>query len=647
MTMTVEETLTALEYALWVVDHAQIIDLPPMDDEGQTDPHFQARPPKPVTVVLEKAIGPSPRGVARVGLTVRLWLALLIVAAHSGHATIKRMHSIATGGLPREIKWELGILTGDANTGAVRELTSKQLYDMGAKITQHLDVDPARDDLTEEDRQERLALLGAVTDALVQATHALPHEATSYAVDESGVWAWVKGRKKPSDMPDIDPADEDAAMAADAREKAATGQLPDVEEPDDLPCDEDLATEPETQAHAVAEVTLTPEATSADTKPKRAPLVCWWANWGVKTHKSGRRSSYYGYALHALIRVPDVIKGGGKGPRTNPYAEPLLIEAFELTSASTDIVDVTLNMIKKTLARGHLVVDLLGDRHYSYKKFERWAAKLWALGVRPVLDLRKDDHGAVDYNGAQIIAGTPHCGVPDHLVRIERPGMGADQAEFDRFERQIGERNKYAMFRNKTAWQNRDGKTRWRCGARNGTVGCPRLPGSVELAHDNNLPVVKPPESELPWCKNDTVTIEPGPHMKYQQQEYWGLRAWLISWCRRTYVEGAFGNIKNHHTGNVHRGFMCFTGRPLVTLAITAAVVTYNLRELEHWHTRATENDPTNPLLDLYRKHPLHQRTKSQHGFTMLTEDQAAALDDKWATGGVPEPARRSADSAA
>jgi hypothetical protein len=233
------------------------------------------------------------------------------------------------------------------------------------------------------------------------------------------------------------------------------------------------------------------------------------AKWGVKTHKTGKRSSYYGYALHVLVRVPDVIKGGGKGARTEALAEPLLIEQMALTSASTDIVDVTLGMIEKVLARGHKVVDLIGDRHYSYKKFDRWLSKLWALGVRQVHDLRQDDHGVVDYNGAQIIAGTPHCGVPEHLITIERPGTGATQKQLDDFTTQVEERQKYAMFRNKTPWQNGDGKTRWRCAAKTGTVGCPRLEGSVEAALKYNLPVVSPPESELAWCKADTASIGP------------------------------------------------------------------------------------------------------------------------------------------
>ncbi len=55
------------------------------------------------------------------------------------------------------------------------------------------------------------------------------------------------------------------------------------------------------------------------------------------------------------------------------------------------------------------VSEEVGDRHYSYKAFDRWAAVLWRIFVRPVADLRANDHGATYFEGAQIIAGTPRC----------------------------------------------------------------------------------------------------------------------------------------------------------------------------------------------------------------------------------------------
>lgn len=34
-------------------------------------------------------------------------------------------------------------------------------------------------------------------------------------------------------------------------------------------------------------------------------------------------------------------------------------------------------------------------------------------------------------------------------------------------------------------------------------------------------------------------------------------------------LDGVFGNLKNFATGNIHRGYMQFTGRALVTLGLT------------------------------------------------------------------------------
>jgi hypothetical protein len=118
--------------------------------------------------------------------------------------------------------------------------------------------------------------------------------------------------------------------------------------------------------------------------------------------------------------------------------------------------------------------------------------------------------------------------------------------------------------------------------------------------------------------------------MKYHQEEDWGSSAWLRSWNRRAYVEGVFGNMKNFATGNIHRGYMQFTGRALVTLGLTAAVVAYNLRELENWHARANQHCPDKPLIAEYAKHPLRWRTPWVNGFSMLNAVQRAQWERDW-----------------
>ena len=208
----------------------------------------------------------------------------------------------------------------------------------------------------------------------------------------------------------------------------------------------------------------------------------------------------------------------------------------------------------------------------------------------------KNDHGAVDYEGAKIIAGWPHCpATPEHLETIERPGPTAAEDEMTAFKAKITERWAFAMRRHKTVVP--DGKSRWGCPALNGKVGCGFIDGSIETARELGLPIVTPPATKTKFCEQTTVLIPPGKHMKYAQDEYWGLEPWKTSWDRRTYVEGVFGNPKNPNTENIHRGYVQLVGLPMVTLAISAAVVSYNIRELNNWHERTGNGDPTHPLL--------------------------------------------------
>lgn len=490
---------------------------------------------------------------------------------------------------------------------------------------------------------------------------------TSYAVDESGVWAWSKGKRKPKNIP---PHDHIEALTPQQRKLRKERGLTDpeitaeqVEQSQETygPKDEDTMTADDTntpdehQNHEQEPSTMEPDdaetpedqvqttqGTVLEKKAKRSK-ECTFAAWGGKTHKTGRITGYYGYGLHALVRVPDLIREGRAEPSADTLAGPLLFEEFTITPASTDVVDLTLDMIRRVHAGGHTVKDLLADRHYSYKKYDRWVSRLWRMGVRAVIDMRNDNHGSFDYNGAIIIDGTPHCGVPEGLKIIEAPGLGASAEAIAKFTAKINERQQYAMELRASAWVN-DGTTRWACPAVAGTVGCPRCPGTMQTARELNQPIVEPPETILAWCENGTSTIKAIPQMKYHQEDYWGNHIWNSSYNRRTHVEGRFGTLKNHRTGNIHRGFMQLTGEPLVTFALTAAVVAENLRELENWYKRAsTLRDPkvweklrkgqeeraakTKDLLAIYEEHPLHRRTIHRHGFTMLTEYQKDELD--------------------
>jgi hypothetical protein len=167
-----------------------------------------------------------------------------------------------------------------------------------------------------------------IIDRLIRATLP-PRPGSSYALDESAIWAWSRGRRgqRNTDLIDDEGGDEAEPLS-----------------------------------------------------------ICPDATWGVKTGKNGGQDAYFGYALHALVRVPDL----KAGPSFSETDDPVLIEAITVTPASTDIVDVSLAMIDRV--RDYQEVrDLVADRHYSYKEWSRWAKQLWSRGIHPVSDLRADE----------------------------------------------------------------------------------------------------------------------------------------------------------------------------------------------------------------------------------------------------------------
>lgn len=582
---TVEALLTHLKRVEWVIDAAIV-----------TDPEDPSRQISAVEL-LERFERTSARGRRKQGATVRLFLILLLLCCrfHTKTLQIRSMHQLAVGNLPRTLQWELGILTRD-KSGKARALTEKQLNTIAQNISANLDPQTAQCD---EDRDYRRRNLKAIRDALIVATHVVPREATSYAVDETGVWSWSISRRSPTFAAEAQIVDED-----------------EVAESADTPAGE--------PAPAANDET-------AELNAHKQAKQCNFAAWGSKTHKNGGVSSYFGYGLHALIRVPDMVKKAGRHT-ADPFLEPLLIEQIALTPASTDIVDATIGMLRSVLDRGAPIGDLIGDRHYSYKKYERWALPLAQMGIRQVLDMRATDHGPQGYKGAVILDGTPHCPMtPDGLRRMDRPGLGSSSAEVEAYQNLIAERQKYAMVRKQTAHQNRDGKTRWLCPAAAGKLGCPQVDGSLQVARDTGAPIVRPADdSASAWCGPTSPVVQIPAHvvMKYQQQEYYGTDVWTHSFNRRTYVEGAFGNLKNQATRSIKRGFTRFIGEPLMTLVLTAQVVDYNLKELEDWHARATAQAGEYPAALAYARHPLHTaRTEHTFGFEMLTKDQQTEID--------------------
>ena len=177
---------------------------------------------------------------------------------------------------------------------------------------------------------------------------------------------------------------------------------------------------------------------------------------------------FFGYHEHTVVIVPPA--------EIASDAVPPLIQRFRLTPANADVVDPTLNMID-SININSAVTDVLVDRHYHYKQWDRWGAELRKRSIDQHLDLRSDETGFIFHDGMPWAAGQAHCpATPDELGRLQRPAVNAPRHEFDRFRTQIAARKARAMVPHTKLDEH--GRQRLQCPALVGLVGCPLREGS-------------------------------------------------------------------------------------------------------------------------------------------------------------------------
>ena len=355
------------------------------------------------------------------------------------------------------------------------------------------------------------------------------------------------------------------------------------------------------------------EASSLDQRPQRTrrrPRVRGRsdAHAGKKTAKNGREEVYYGYEMHALVRVAS----GRAGDFPN---EPQVIEMLRLTPANRDIVDPSLEMIDRILDAGQRINYLLVDRHYHYKRYRRWLLPLVERGIKHVHDLREDEIGFKEWNGTLMAAGVPHCPkTPIRLGDIAPLGPPPpDDATEERwmeylskkaaFERDIAERESYAAKRHSPL--DAQGRSRWICPAVGGKCGCALRQGTVTVATELGLPIVASPPTpaDAPaMCRQKVFTLQvttPKQEqvMKLYQDQYWGSPKHRANYSRRTYVEGFFGILKSGNSAGKDRDGSMYTGLAHESVDATMFSVASNIRLLRSWHADTGLGDNESPLL--------------------------------------------------
>jgi len=312
------------------------------------------------------------------------------------------------------------------------------------------------------------------------------------------------------------------------------------------------------------------------------------AAWGVKTHKSGRTEAYFGYELHAVVRIGPIGTGGAD--------IPCLAERIAVVPASTSPTTPVLQALDRMRKGGLTLTEVVADRGYTYKN--DWATGLYAMGIDSVADLHANQYGPRGtHEGARIVAGTPHCpAMPTNFDSIQRPDRLVASSALEQFASDIDRREQWALRR--VAGPDLTGKERYECPARAGKLRCPLQPTSLALPLATPT-VLNPPDADVAptCCRQRTITVPGDVDTKARQRHYWGSPNWIKAYNRRSRVEGWFGNIKNDNTEGLGRGSFRVMGICKTSLMIAVFAAATNLRLLRAWARRTLGNDDLAPLI--------------------------------------------------
>jgi hypothetical protein len=496
-----------------------------------------------------------------------LLIGLYLSVAHKGSATLTSAHRTLLR-LPLTEQIRLGVIR--QHEGEITPtVTLTDFYNIELRLCTKLAYgELTAFDVTVQERERRRSVIGAYCDSLMNLFD-LQWDTFTAALDATGVWSWGKGFSNAerdrirAELLGIEPAVASLGAGEVSAPDAARGPEADADDVDDAAFD----------------------------SPRRRDLD---GAWGIKTSKSGKDERFFGYHEHTFVQVPD--------SKEESDTVPPLITAFELTPASTDVVEVSLSLIDRML---HKPTTLIVDRHYHFKRAERWLVPLRERGIDQVHDLRVDEHGFVESGRLRWAAGWAHCpATPDAFGEIPRPGPQDGSAGRDAFRVRIGQREAFAMRPHSRPAV--DGKLRVGCPALAAKVGCPLRPGTEATAIELGLPLVtgapnaaRDGEPLPDCCVNNTVTVRPpAGQLKLQQPRYWGSAEWERIWNRRTYVEGSYGIRKNPGAENMRRGHFQVFGLVWAHIVMGMVNTSHNVNALRRWHDRHPEADlGRHPLL--------------------------------------------------
>jgi len=430
--------------------------------------------------------------------------------------------------------------------------------------------------LSDEERARRRPGLMRMIDALLDQTLVVT-ESSYRSVDATGVWSWGRSPRvggaeaieKEAAKLEAAGRHEDAAIqrafAEEIRQDKAAKK--NAAKPGAVAVDaakaQDLVVDDSDEALEDPDAVL-----DGDPQKKRGHDPD--ARSSGKTKKGGGTEWFFGYHLHALVRVAE--------PGWPYTSEPVLIERLEVTPAGQDMIWASQEVIRRAQPTEYELT-VVADRWYSNLTEDNWFHFLRANGWWQVVDMRENDQSWTDVRGTRVTAGWPHCpATPDEMERIPKP-FAPGPVFFGAIEKRFA----YALDLHA---EDPDGLTRrFTCPALRGKVRCANRPKS--LAADASLPRVENPpalDTAPDCCKQTTITVQSDDRNakgRLWQPRYFGTPEQVEQLNRRTSVEQAFARLKSKDGTNMGRGFVRVTGMARVTLAVGLMAVATNIRELE------------------------------------------------------------------
>ena len=428
-----------------------------------------------------------------------LLLGLLLSIQDRGVATVTGAWRTLTEAIP----WDEQLRLGTCRVvGDVREpIEYRDLTYQASRITDRLAYgDRSTPDLDDAERTRRRKVINSFSNTLMDCFD-FGWDCDVFAMDATGIWSWGKGGKRRDAASEDEVEGETPEVAEAFRKFCHEGEVEprtfdestEGSQPTPSERDEEGANAEKTRSRRrrrikpdPAQVQETSSGCRVDDGLGYTTSVDPDANWGIKTTKSGKRETFFGYHEHTLVLAP------AERIDYNPKVLPALIRRLELTPASQDVVEVSLRLIE---GLGGAVRDLIVDMHYHYKKTWKWLDELTKLGVKQHHDLRSDEQGFTDYKRIRYAGGWPHCpATPDHFGVIVKPAVTASKADLDRFRADVSAREPYAL--KILNHPSSKGPMRGVCPALYGKVGCVNCPGTKAAAQATGKPIIENPPNE-------------------------------------------------------------------------------------------------------------------------------------------------------